>query len=190
MHSPLRVKIQNALNKAFQLEKTDVLFVGGRRQNRKRRKHGELRTNMTNVYNPYQNKLLNYKEKKMQQFSVRWHIMIFANIHSLFSCAHWKTKGQIDFFPNSTCFLNITFLHLLRSWPKVRKAKFMKWKCLMKISWIHTLAMFILFARVTPFFLIWSMQNSEMQSLKILIWWLLYTLISQLCSHIAGTNST
>lgn len=47
MHSPLRVKIQNALNKAFQLEKTDVLFVGGRRQNRKRRKHGELRTNMT-----------------------------------------------------------------------------------------------------------------------------------------------
>ncbi|XP_071138636.1 myb-like protein X isoform X1 [Mytilus edulis] len=41
MHSPLRVKIQNALNKAFQLEKTDVLFVGGRRQNRKRRKHAK-----------------------------------------------------------------------------------------------------------------------------------------------------
>lgn len=41
MHSPLRVKIQNALNKAFQLEKTDVLFVGGRRRNRKRRKHAK-----------------------------------------------------------------------------------------------------------------------------------------------------
>lgn len=41
MHSPLRVKIQNALNKALQLEHTDVLFVGGRRRNRKRRKHAK-----------------------------------------------------------------------------------------------------------------------------------------------------
>lgn len=190
MHSPLRVKIQNALNKAFQLEKTDVLFVGGRRQNRKRRKHGELRTNMTNVYNPYQNKLLNYREKKMPQFTVRWHIMIFANIHSLFSCAHWKTKGQIDFFPNSTCFLNITFLHLLRSWPKVRKAKCMKWKCLILNNYnedfLNSYSSNVYsICKSYSLFLIWSMQY-----LRILIWWLLYTLISQLCSHIAGTNST
>lgn len=42
MHSPLRIKIQNAINKALQLETTDVLFVGGRRRNRKRkRKHGK-----------------------------------------------------------------------------------------------------------------------------------------------------
>lgn len=49
MHSPLRVKIQNALNKALQLEHTDVLFVGGRRRNRKRRKHGESLTSLFDV---------------------------------------------------------------------------------------------------------------------------------------------
>lgn len=38
MHSPLRIKIQNAINKALKLENTDVLVVGGRRRNRKRKR--------------------------------------------------------------------------------------------------------------------------------------------------------